>query len=66
VPILPESYEGAPRRPLTRAALAAVEAKECRRVNRLLERSTRAMAVASAANPDAIAGMWPGCQPEGA
>ena len=50
-------------RPLAGAALAAVEAKEWRRLNRLMEeqweRSTeREMAVAEAAIRDAIPGMW--------
>jgi hypothetical protein len=53
----------ASRRPLAGAALAAVEAKECRRINRLLEeqweRSTeRAMAAAEEAQRYAIPGMW--------
>jgi hypothetical protein len=42
-----------------------VEAKECRRINRLMEeqweRSTlRAMAAAEDAQCDAMPGMWPG------
>ncbi len=58
---LPES-PAPPRRPLAGAALAASEAKEWRRLNRLMEeqweRSTDcAMAVAEAANRDAIPGM---------
>jgi hypothetical protein len=55
----------ATRRPLAGAARAAVEAKECRRVNRLLEeeweRSTwRALGAAEATSDDAIPGMQAG------
>jgi hypothetical protein len=53
------------RRPLTGAARAAAEAKEWRRINRLVEEefersADRAMAVAESASRDAIPGMWAG------
>jgi hypothetical protein len=56
------SRSAAPRRPLAGAALVAVEAKEWRRVNRLMEeqweRATdRALWAAEEANRDAIPGM---------